>query len=211
MDLFIALTRFARDKFIEGGLPGDRIVVKPNFAPDPGVERTDGATPCSSVACVREKGVQPLLDAWRLLGGRIRLRIIGDGPESGAVTEAVQAGVAIDYLGRQSPEAVAAAMAGAKFLVFPSVWYETFGLTIIEAYATGLPVLASDLGAMSGPGEGRHHGSALPARRQPAPGGAGGMGSAHPGQMRAMGLNARREYEDRATLRSRTGHASGGL
>ena len=199
VDLFVALTGFARDKFIEGGLPGDRIVVKPNFAPDRGVERTDAGYALFVGRLSPEKGVRPLLDAWRLLGQRIRLRIIGDGPESGAVTEAVQAGVAIDYLGRQSPEAVAAAMAGASFLVFPSVWYETFGLTIIEAYAAGLPVLASDLGAMRDLVKDGVTG--LRAR----PGDPGHLAQQvewaldHPGQMRAMGHNARREYESRYT------------
>jgi glycosyltransferase involved in cell wall biosynthesis len=199
VDLFVALTKFARGKFIEGGLAGDRIMVKPNFAPDPMVERWDGDYALFVGRLSPEKGVRPLLDAWRRLGGRIRLRIIGDGPESRAVTEAVEAGVAIDYLGRQSPEAVAAAMAGAKFLVFPSVWYETFGLTIIEAYAAGLPVLASDLGAMTDlvkdgvtglrfrPGDPEHLARVVEWALE------------HPGDLRAMGRNARREYESRYT------------
>jgi len=40
-------------------------------------------------------------------------------------------------------------MQGARFLVFPSVWYEPFGLTIVEAFASGLPVVASRLGSMA--------------------------------------------------------------
>ena len=39
-------------------------------------------------------------------------------------------------------------MAKAKFLVFPSEWFETFGLTAVEAFAQGTPVLAADLGAV---------------------------------------------------------------
>jgi len=195
VDLFVALTGFARGKFIEGGLPPDRIVVKPNFTPDRGVERSEGDYALFVGRLSPEKGVRPLLDAWKRLGDRIRLRIMGDGPESPAVTEAVRAGAAIDYLGRQSPEAVSAAMAGAKFLVFPSIWYETFGLTIIEAYAAGLPVLASDLGAMADlvkegvtglrfrPGDAEHLAQQVT------------WALAHPEALRAMGRNARREYE----------------
>jgi glycosyltransferase involved in cell wall biosynthesis len=199
VDLFVALTDFARGKFIQGGLPPDRIVVKPNFAPDRRVERVDGDYALFVGRLSPEKGVQPLLAAWQRLGGRIRLRIIGDGPDAPAVTAAIRAGVAVDYLGRQGPDAVSAAMAGAKFLIFPSIWYETFGLTIIEAYAAGLPVLASDMGAMSDlvregvtglrfrPGDPEH----LAQRVEWA--------LAHPEDLREMGRNARREYESRYT------------
>jgi glycosyltransferase involved in cell wall biosynthesis len=41
-------------------------------------------------------------------------------------------------------------MKRASLLVFPSIWYEGLPLTIVEAYAAGLPVLAGRLGAMSG-------------------------------------------------------------
>ena len=195
VDLFIALTAFARGKFIEGGLPADRILVKPNFTPDPKVTRSDGDYALFVGRLTPEKGVRPLLDAWRRLGSRIRLRIIGDGPATAEVSEAVRAGIAIDYLGRQPPHVVSSAMAGAKFLVFPSIWYETFGLTIIEAYATGLPVLASDLGAMRDlvkdgvtglrfrPGDAEH----LAAQVEWA--------TANPDRLQVMGRNARREYE----------------
>ncbi len=199
VDVFLALTDFARAKFIEGGLPPDRIVVKPNFAPDRLVERREDAYALFVGRLSPEKGVEPLLEAWRRLGGRIRLRVIGDGPASHLVADAVSAGLAIDFLGRRSPEEVSAAMAGARFLVFPSVWYETFGLTIVEAYAAGLPVLASDLGAMADlvehgvtglrfrPGDSEHLVQQVD------------WALAHPDDMRVMGSNARREYEDRYT------------
>ncbi|MBA3496736.1 MAG: glycosyltransferase [Gemmatimonadales bacterium] len=199
VDLFIALTEFARAKFVEGGLPGERIVVKPNFAPDAGLARTGGDYALFVGRLSGEKGVKPLLEAWRRLGDRIRLRVIGDGPEAPLVSAAVRAGLAVDFLGWQTPDVVATAMAGARFLVFPSTWYEPFGLGIIEAYAAGLPVLASDIGGLSELV--KHRNTGLQVR-------AGDVDHlvqqvewalSHPDAMRTMGVNARGEYEARYT------------
>jgi glycosyltransferase involved in cell wall biosynthesis len=197
--LFIALTEFARTKFVEAGLPAERIVVKQNFTRDPGLQRTAGDYALFVGRLSPEKGVTTLLDAWRKLGSRVRLRVIGDGPEAPLVAAAAQSGQAIDFLGHQPSGVVAGAMAGARFLVFPSVWYETFGLAIIEAYAAGLPVLASDLGAMASlvtPGSTGlrfRPGDPDDLARQVA------WALDHPDEMRSMGRNARREYEERYT------------
>ena len=52
----------------------------------------------------------------------------------------------VEWLGERGRDEVFALMRDATLLVFPSIWFETFGLTIIEAFATGLPVVASRLG-----------------------------------------------------------------
>ncbi len=91
------------------------------------------------------------------------------------------------------------AMAGARFLVFPSLWYETFGLTIIEAYAVGIPVIASRLGAMSTLVQHRrtglhfHPGDPDDLVRQVE------WALAHPDEIDQMGKNARLEYEAKYT------------
>jgi len=51
-------------------------------------------------------------------------------------------------MGLQPPDTVYREMAKAKFLVFPSECFETFGRTVAEAFSQGTPVLASDLGAV---------------------------------------------------------------
>jgi glycosyltransferase involved in cell wall biosynthesis len=199
VELFIALTEFARAKFVAGGLPPQRVVVKPNFTADPGVRAAGGAYALYVGRLSEEKGYRVLLDAWRRLADRIPLRIIGDGEGSERVAAASGQHTGVQFLGRQSAAEVVAAMAGARFLVFPSIWYETFGLTIIEAYAVGIPVIASNLGVMSTLVRDRQTGLHF------LPGDAEDLvrqvewALAHPDDMNRMGRNARLEYETHYT------------
>lgn len=150
VDAYIVFTEFHRRKFIEGGLPADRIFVRPNMVhPDPGVGRHTGDYALYVGRLSEEKGIEVLCEAWRLIGGEIPLKIVGDGPLSDRVVELAEDLPGVTYLGRQSQDAVLELMREARCLVFPSVWYEGMPLTILEAYAVGLPVIAPDLGVMS--------------------------------------------------------------
>ncbi len=150
VDVYVALTEFSREKFIQGGLPAEKIIVKPNFVhPDPGVGDGRGEYFLFVGRLSPEKGIDILLSAWELLGGRARLKIVGDGVLAGQVTAACKRTHGIEWLGRQREEQVMSLMKGAQALVFPSLWYEGFPRVIAEAYACGLPVIASDLGSMS--------------------------------------------------------------
>lgn len=150
VDMYIANTEFSRGKFIEGGLPADRVAVKPNFVyPDPGPGAGQGGFALYVGRLTPEKGIPALLAAWRLLRGRPPLRIVGDGPLAPMVEEAARAGIGVEYLGGRSLAEVYELMGAAVALVFPSEWYETFGRTIAEAFAKGTPVVAARLGGMS--------------------------------------------------------------
>lgn len=150
VDGYIALTRFARDKFVEGGLPPEKIFVKPNFVErDPGMGGGGGGYVLFVGRLSREKGIETLLRAWRRLGRRITLKIAGDGPLSGEVGRAARETRGIEWLGRVREREVVGLMKRAEFLVLPSLWYEGFPMVVAEAYASGLPVLASDLGSLS--------------------------------------------------------------
>lgn len=147
---YIALTEFAKQKFIEGGLPADKIAVKPNFVyPDPNVGEGGGDYALFVGRLSPEKGLDTLLNAWTMLEERIPLKILGEGPMADAVAAATEKLEAVECLGRQPNEQVLALMKRALILIFPSVWYEGFPVTIAEAYAVGLPVVASQLGGMS--------------------------------------------------------------
>lgn len=147
VDRFIALTAFARRKFIEGGLPAARIAVKPNFVMnDPGTAPAEGRRGALYVGRLSaEKGVLNLIEAFRALDEP--LRIVGDGPLAARLRAEAPANVAV--LGPRDADAVADEMARAAFLVVPSLCYEGFPVVIAEAYARGLPVLASDLGGLA--------------------------------------------------------------
>ncbi len=148
VDLFLVMNEFAKTQFVAAGLPEERIRVKPHFVADPG-ERPLPPSSSRTILYVgrvaREKGLDSLLDAWRAarLAG-YELLIVGMGPVRAELEAREVAGVR--FLGWLPPDEVRRLMLSARALVFPSVWYETFGLTIAEAMAAGTPVLASDLG-----------------------------------------------------------------
>ncbi len=142
VDRYIALNSFCRDKFIQGGLPEDRIVVKPNFVPLHEVQDLPRSNLLFVGRLSNEKGVDVLAQASRgLAPGSVR--VVGTGPDERTLTTSD----GIQLLGFQDASAVRNEMARAVALVFPSLWYETFGLVIVEAFAAGTPVIATRLGA----------------------------------------------------------------
>jgi glycosyltransferase involved in cell wall biosynthesis len=161
---FIALSKFARDRFVAGGLPAARLHVKPNFVhPDPGVGTHQGDHLLYVGRLSQEKGVECLLEAWRLFTAtsetqtnethsneaRGTLTVVGDGPLAPLVKAAATSLPRLRWEGRQPRERVLELMRGARALVLPSICYENFPAVIAEAYACGLPVLGSDLGSIA--------------------------------------------------------------
>jgi glycosyltransferase involved in cell wall biosynthesis len=150
VDVYVALTEFARNKFIEGGLPAGKIVVKPNFvAPDPGRGQGGGGYALFVGRLASEKGTGTMLAAWNRLGTRIPLKIVGDGPLRDRVVEAAARQSNVEWLGHRTVADVHALMGKADMLVFPSQWYETFGRVAAEAFAAGTPVIAANIGAVA--------------------------------------------------------------
>src|SRR5918992_2255733 len=148
VDVYVALTEFARRKFVEGGLPAESTVVKPNFVyPDPGPGEGRGGYALFVGRLSPEKGVGTLLAAWERLKEQIPLKVVGDGPLAESVVEAASRYPHIEYLGYRSPEEVHALMKEASMLVFPSEWYEGFSRVMAEAFATATPIIAAEIGA----------------------------------------------------------------
>lgn len=148
VDRFIALTEFARTKLIDGGVPTWQIVVKSNFTEPVTPTRSQvGAAALFVGRLSEEKGIRTLVDAWQQYPDLPPLRIAGDGPLRPMVEALAASNRNVTVLGALTQDAVRAEMRSAGFLVFPSVWFETFGLTIIEAFSVGLPVVASRIGS----------------------------------------------------------------
>jgi glycosyltransferase involved in cell wall biosynthesis len=146
---YIALTEFAKSRFIAGGLPAERIRVKPNFMED------IGATPAvkSGYALYvgrlsQEKGVQTLIDAWLKLP-RIPLKIVGDGPLRAFLQhKASTNNLPIEFLGQLEKAQVHQQVASARLQIVPSQCYEGFPMVVLEAFAHHTPVFASRIGSL---------------------------------------------------------------
>lgn len=201
VNCYIALTEFARQKMIAGGLPAERIRVKPNFVlPDPGAKQGTGEYALFVGRMVKSKGVLSVLEAWKHLAG-VPLQIVGDGPCREQIEAAQKSGAvpSVVYRGRLSRAETLAAMRNARFLIFPSEWYEGFPVTIGEAFACGVPVVASRLGAMaeivSDGMTGLHFQTGdIGDFRQKVEWAWG-----HPAEMENMGQRARQEFERKYT------------
>ncbi len=194
VDRFIALSRFAKGKFVAAGFPGDRIEVKPNFVEDR--RATESAAGSGALYVGRlssEKGVGTLIRAWN--GLEVPLRVVGDG----ALRELVQKAAAfgIVALGGRPPAEVAAEMARACFLVVPSEVYENFPMVIAEAFCQGLPVVATRIGALAEIVEDGATGLLFSAGDAEDLASKVRWAHQHPEAMRKMGVNARRTYEER--------------
>jgi glycosyltransferase involved in cell wall biosynthesis len=197
VDLYIALGEFARRKFIEGGIPAAKIIVKPNFVyPDPGVRESVKNYALFVGRLSIEKGVPTLLRAWRSLQA-IPLKIVGEGPWLGEAHTFVQAEQlsSVDLMGSCSRSEVWALLRGARFLIFPSELYENMPMAIVEAFACGVPVITSRRGAMeeivADGRTGLHFASGNPEDLAAKV----AWAWTHSQAMEEMGREARREYE----------------
>ncbi len=201
VDAYVALNRFARDYFVAAGLPSARLHVKPNFLlddPAPRYGRGDYALFVGRLA--PEKGVMEVLEAWRRLP-HIPLVVVGDGPLRDEVSEKVDRarGTHIKLLGHLSVDNTRAQMKGARFLVFPSRWYEPFPMTLLEAAACGLPAVAARIGGVPELVVEGQTGLLFDPQNFEALAEKVNWAWAHPSEMAAMGSAARELYQQKYT------------
>lgn len=203
VDVYITLTEFSRNKFIEGGLPAEKVLMKPNYIDTDKLRRKSEITTNIYALFIGrlspEKGINILLAAWKHLGNKLPLKIVGDGPIKSIVAKSAKMSSSVEWLGPKSREDVLDLMKDAFVLILPSIWYEGLPMTIIEAYSVGLPVIASNLGSMSSVIEHGHTGLHF------RPGDPKDLAEKvnwainNPKELTQMRLEARKEYESKYT------------
>jgi len=157
VDAFIALTEFQKNKMAAGGLPEERIYIKPHFYPDPPapIPWEDREPKIIFVGRLGwEKGVHVLVNAWRRWGRSApALEIIGDGPQRAELEKMVDKADLnrkIHFCGQIPFSQTQEKMARARLLVLPSLWFEGFPMVIREAFALSVPVAGSRIGSLPG-------------------------------------------------------------
>jgi glycosyltransferase involved in cell wall biosynthesis len=149
VDCYLSLTQFARDRYIRGGLPHDRIAVRGNFLSNaPSVGDGTGQFALYVGRLTPEKGVATLVRAWQ--GINLTLKVVGDGSLRNALEkQAMESGARIEFVGLRPRSEVWSLMQKARFVIIPSECYEGFPITALEAFATGAPLIVAAIGALN--------------------------------------------------------------
>ena len=202
IDYFIVPTQFGRDKFVTGGLPGSKILVKPNFVdPDPGPGNGEREYVLFVGRLSSEKGLRTLLTAWSFLRNYIPLLIVGDGPMREELEKYVrELGLSsVQFCGSLTRSRTMEAMRNARCLLFPSECYEGMPMSVIESLACGTPVIASRMGAMQELVSDLSTGLHFTPRNPEDLAGKVDWAWTHPEETASMGARARLEYEAKYT------------
>ena len=141
---FIALSPFVKDWLIAQGIAEHRISVIPCAVnlPERAADPAQGQYIAYAGRFVEEKGVEVLIKAARI--AQLPVKLAGNFPEHPAIQE----GDPVECVTINNPVALAEFYRGARMLVMPSIWFETFGIVAAEAMSHGIPVLASRIGAL---------------------------------------------------------------
>lgn len=183
---YIVLNRSCRDLFVAGGLPPAKLRIKPNFVEASGVpEWTRRAGGIFVGRLSPEKGLATLAQALRTLPA-ITIDVYGKGP----LQSEVERTPGLRYRGFLASAELRRCMQQAAYLVMPSTGMESFGLAAIEAFACGVPVIASQQGGLGELITHKKNGLLV------APGDPAALAQAityaesHPDEMRRMGMDA---------------------
>jgi glycosyltransferase involved in cell wall biosynthesis len=150
VDRFIALTTAIKAHLLDYGIAEDRIVIKPNGIPDPGAATAPGDGFLYAARLSPEKGLALLLDAWRRHpdGALGQLRIAGDGELRPLAEQAAAERTDVTYLGVLDAAGMAAAREAAAVVVAVPTWHDVLPTVILEALASGRPVLGTAVGGI---------------------------------------------------------------
>jgi glycosyltransferase involved in cell wall biosynthesis len=149
VDVFLAPSRFVRDKFVEHGWDADRFRELPHFQRPHEVEPVPRDAPLLYFGRLSlEKGVDDMLRAMQRLPD-LRLVIAGDGPQKHDLQRfAAELNLSnVEFIGAVNRDERDRLIRSSRFTVLPSHAHETLGKTILESYAEGRAIVATDLGS----------------------------------------------------------------
>ena len=152
---YILISRSQRDLLSGVGLPPDRAFVRYNLIPHRDRPRT--VRPPMVVYAGRldeAKGVRLLMTGWdRYLGKSgepgLKLAIAGGGPLGDHVAEWASTRPSVEMKGTLGSDQCAELISGARAVLLPSAWEETFGLVAVESMAAGVPPIATGHGSFT--------------------------------------------------------------
>lgn len=205
---YIAPSKEVASRHINMGIQRESISIIPNACPDPRPEKYGHSFSKKIQVCfvgrlVHEKGAHILIQAWQKLSSSIRnisqLNIIGEGPEEAKLIQLANEDSSICFYGARAHQQTLKILCQSDLLVCPSIWAEPFGLTVIEAMAAGIGVIASDTGGPADLVENNQTGQLVP------PGNSDALAHAiedlltEPDKLMRMGLNGRDIYQQHYT------------
>jgi glycosyltransferase involved in cell wall biosynthesis len=146
IDKFITLTEFTKQEFIKANIPEDKLIIKPNFLPKKKInlqkiDNKKNAIFASRIS--KEKGILTLLKSWKNI--ETKINIYGDGPLLNKIKNNTKN---IQFHGNYSRDLIPEEIKKSKFLIFPSEFYESMPMTILESFREGTLVLASNIGSI---------------------------------------------------------------
>lgn len=195
---FIVLTNFAKNKFSQAGFLDNNIIIKPNFV-DIDFDQNQKKIESMFLFVGRlseEKGIHTLKKSIEE-NASFKVTVVGTGPQQAELFHPN-----FQHLGKQELQIVFQQMQKHMVLVMPSIWYEGFPMTLVEAYANGLPVIASRIGALEELVDHGVTGLLFDVGDPESLAQAMQWALDHPQEMYQMGINARKKYEQSYTAQN---------
>jgi glycosyltransferase involved in cell wall biosynthesis len=148
LDRIITPSHFYKEKLVEWGWPDDKLVYIPNYIDssifDPNYE--PGNYYLYFGRLTKQKGVSTLIEAARKQ--KCRLLIAGTGPEEESLRAQAAGDNFIEFLGYCQGDHLHQLIRNARAVVLPSEWYENAPISLLEAYASGKPVIGAKIGGI---------------------------------------------------------------
>lgn len=145
IDYFFVLTNFEKEKIKELGINKEKIILKPNFTNELLSTPIESRKDYIFVGKLDEsKGIDFLLNVWQNLGSEYVLKIVGSGESDSRLLQYKRDNII--FLGKIDNSETKREITQSKYLIQSSLMYETSGLTILEAFSAGVPVIGFNIG-----------------------------------------------------------------